>query len=248
MYLYFSHFPLVVEEKRIIDGKEEVCLVIPTKPNQIKRGKQGNWLAMFRLAENEPNAKNQTHRVQLSYLTPEDLQKSYDFGYHKRTAAMGSVYEHDRTPSKKLDRTNHAQDIDLRGDICLSDIPRDLIFANAENAKKYISNLTFKGLYNQNYIYTGSICLSDIPQQDRWQDSNTGKKYVSVRLVKLKSLDTYMNTHSLIITRQEGTEIEIGKFKEWKREGYIPPQNPQYPTPLSPPERNAPTEIGGIKF
>ena len=161
---------------------------------------------------------------------------------------MGRVYEHDRTPSKKLDRTNNARDIDIRGDICLSDIPHELIFSNAENAKKYISNLTFKGVYDSNFIYTGSICLSDIPKEDRWQDPNTGKKYVSVRLVKLKTLDTYMNTHTLIIARQDGTEIEIGKFKEWKRDGYIPPQNPQNPIHPSEPPKNVPDTLNGIKF
>ena len=136
----------------------------------------------------------------------------------------------------------------MRGDICLSDIPRDLIFSNAENAKKYISNLTFKGLYDENYIYTGSICLSDIPQQDRWQDPNTGKKYVSTRLIRLPQLDTYMNTHELVIARSDGSCVQIGFFKEWRKDGYVPPQNPQYPTPPSHPERNTPTEIGGIKF
>lgn len=204
---------------------------------------------MCRLAECEPNERMQTHDVQLSYLTEEEVKKSYDFGYHRRTAHLGRVYEHDRTPSKKLDRTNNARDIDLRGDICLSDIPRDLIFANAQNAKKYISNLTFKGLYDENYIYTGSICLSDIPKEDRWQDPNTGKRYVSTRLIRLHQLDTYMNTHVLVIARPNSDDlIEIGRFKEWKREGYVPPQNPQYPTPPSPPERNIPDSISGIRF
>lgn len=249
-YWFFSKMPCCLEQKMIIDGKEEVCLVLPVKANQIKKGKHGNWIMMCRLAECEPNERMQTHDIQLSYLSEEDLQKSYDFGYHKRTAHMGRVYEHDRTPSKKIDRTNRAHDIDLRGNICLSDIPRDLIFANAENAKKYISNLTFKGLHDENFIYTGCICLSDIPKEDRWQDPNTGKKYVSVRLIKLKSLDTYMNTHQLIIARQDGTEIEIGKFKEFQKTNYIPPQNIQYPAPLNMNDnpKDLPSEINGIKF
>lgn len=247
-YVFVSKMPLVLERTEIIDGKEEVCLVIPTKANQLKKGKQGNWYFICRLAECEPNARNQTHDIQLTYLSEEEVKKSYDFGYHKRTAHMGRVYEHDRTPSKKLDRTNNASDIDLQGDICLSDIPRDLIFANAENAKKYITNLTFKGIYDNGYIYTGSICLSDIPKQDRWQDPNTGKKYVSVRLIKLPMVDTYFNTHSLIIARQDGTEIEIGRFKEWRKDGCAPAHKPQYPAPPGEPPKNVPDTLNGIKF
>ena len=211
-------------------------------------------MMMCRLAELPPNERMQTHDIQLSYLTPEDLQKSYDFGYHKRTAHMGRVYEHDRTPEKKIDRTNNARDIDLRGDICLSDIPRDLIFTNAENAKKYIANLTFKSVSDDGIIYAGAICVSDIPDKDIWQDKDTGKKYVSVRLIRLKMLDTYMNTHQLIIARQDGSEIEIGRFKEFHRNGYIPnndKSNTDYSDEIhntSVNQRETPTEIGGFRF
>lgn len=250
LYLFLNHLPCVLEEKRVVDGREETCLILPTKSNQIKRGKQGNWMMMCRLAECEPNARGQTHDIQLSYLTPEDLQKSYDFGYHRRTAHMGRVYEHDRTPEKKLDRTNNASDIDLRGDICLSDIPHELIFTNSQNAKKYITNLTFKGLYDQNYIYTGSICLSDIPKEDRWQDPNTGKRYVSTRLIRLPILDTYMNTHVLVIARPDSDDVvEIGRFKEWRKEGYVPPSAPmQYPEVPNNNQGDLPSQINGIKF
>lgn len=210
-----NHLPLCLMESRIIDGREEQCIILPVKANQIKKGKQGNWMMMCRLAECEPNARGQTHDIQLSYLSPEDLQKSYDFGYHRRTAHMGRVYEHDRTPEKKLDRTNNATDIDLIGTIILSDIPKQRIFHNSENDKRYVSNLRFKALHDDGIIFAGSICVDDIPIDDIQTDPNTGKKFVEVRFLKLKLLDTYMNTHQLIIARNDGTEIEIGRFHEF---------------------------------
>lgn len=253
LYLFLSHLPYVEVENRIINGKEEPCLILPTKTNQIKKGRQGNWMMMFRLAELPPNEKMQTHRVQLSYLNEEDLQKSYDFGYHKRTAAMGRVYEHDRTPERKIDRTNYADDIRLDGIIILSDIPKKLIFANAENAKRYVSSLTLRADPDNGVIYTGSVCVDDIPIQDIQTDLNTGKKYVKVRFIKLDKLDTYMNTHHLIISRDDGSEIEIGRFKEWVSEsGRIvqPSTKPEideiHNTGVN--QRQAPEEIGGIKF
>ena len=240
-------------ESRIVNGREEQCLIIPTKTNQIKRGKQGNWMMMCRLAELAPNAKMQTHDIQLSYLTEEDLQKSYDFGYHKRTAHMGRVYEHDRTPSKKIDRTNHAEDIKLDGKITLSDIPKELIFSNAENAKRYITNLTIKAFPDDGLIYTGSVCLDDIPREDIQTDLSTGKKFVTTRFSKLPKLDTYMNTHQLFIKREDGTEIEIGRFKEWisekgrtTRTSVQPNFDEIHNTSVN--QRQTPDEIGGIKF
>lgn len=251
-YLFLSHLPYVEVENRLINGKEEPCLIIPTKTNQIKKGKQGNWMMMCRLAELPANERMQTHDIQLSYLTEEELQKSYDFGYHKRTAHMGRVYEHDRTPSKKLDRTNNASDVRLDGIIILSDIPKDLIFRNGENAKRYIQGLTIRGTPDNGIIYTGSICVDDIPRQDIQTDPNTGKKFISIRFIKLPILDTYFNTHQLIIARPNSDDIiEIGRFKEWRKEGYVPTSAPQqYPTPPNTGvnQRNTPSEINGIRF
>lgn len=251
LYWFISHLPCVLEEKRLIEGKEETCLILPTSQNQIKKGRNGNWMMMCRLAECPPNERMQTHDLQLSYLTPEDLQKSYDFGYHKRTASMGRVYEHDRTPSKKLDRTNNASDVRLDGIIVLSDIPKDLIFRNGENAKRYIQGLTIRGTPDNGIIYTGSICVDDIPRQDIQTDPNTGKKFISTRFIKLPILDTYFNTHQLIITRPNSDDIiEIGRFKEFHSANGMPPAPQQYPTSLNTGvnQRNTPSEINGIKF
>lgn len=251
-FFFFSHLPCVLEEKKIVEGREEICLVLPTKTNQIKKGKQGNWMMMCRLAELPPNAKMQTHNVQLSYLTEEEIQKSYAFGYHKRTAHMGRVYAHDRTPEKKLDRTNNATDIRLEGVVILSDIPKDLIFRNAENAKRYIQGLTIRAAFDNGVIYTGSVCVDDIPKQDVQTDPNTGKKFITTRFIKLPTLDTYFNTHQLIIARPNSNDvIEIGRFKEWRKEGYVPTSAPpQYPVSSNTGvnQRNMPNEINGIRF
>lgn len=248
-YFFWNHLISVQEERRIVDGKEEICLVIPTITNQLKRGKKGNWYSICRLAECEPNPNNQTHDIQLTYLSEAEVQKSYDFGYHRRTAHLGRVYEHDRTPEKKLDRTNNASDIRLDGVIVLSDIPKDLIFRNGENNKRYISNLTFRGLKGDDgMIFTGSLCVDDLDPRDIQQDPNTGKKFINVRLRIMDKLDTYFNTHELVIVRPDNECIQIGLFKEWRKEGYIPPSAPmQYPeVPNN--QRDLPSQINGIKF
>lgn len=227
-----------------------MCLIIPTTTNQIKRGKQGNWLMMTRLAELPPNARMQTHDLQLSYLTEDELQKSLACGYHDRTAHLGRVYAHDRTPSKKIDRSNKSSDIRCDGVIVLSDIPKRLIFRNAENDKRYVESLTFKAYGDDSVIYTGAICIDDIPSGYILTDPGTGKKYVKTRFKKMKSLDTYMNTHHLVIAGPSGAEIEIGRFKEWSRTDIRPIQDAQqkeeHDTTVTP--RPTPKSIDGMRF
>lgn len=249
-YVFLSHLPLVMEETRVVEGKEQKCLIIPTETNQIKRGKQGNWMMILRLAEKDLNARMQTHDVQLMYLNEDYIKKYRANGIHDRTMRMGRVYVHDRTPSKKLDRTNDASDLLCDGVIILSDIPKDMIFRNDENDKRYVSNLTFKNLQNDNTIHTGFICIDDIPRQMILTDPQTGKKYVNVRFKKLDKLDTYMNTHILVATNKEGSEIEIGRFKEWSKIGGAP-SNPskteesQHNTTVVP---RIPQSIDGYRF
>lgn len=208
-------------------------------------------MMMCRLAECEPNERMQTHDVQLSYLTPEDLQKSYDFGYHRRTAHLGRVYEHDRTPSKKLDRTNNAKDIDLRGVIVLSDIKKSEIFKNGENAKRYISNLVIRGIPHSGVIFKGSICVDDIDAKSIITDPNTGKKKINVRFKKTPRMDVYNNTHELVMITNSGDELQIGVFQEFHAIGGVPPAPPNttgyIPNPPNN-QRQCPDEINGIRF
>lgn len=243
----------MLTETRFIDGKEQVCLVLPTQANQMKKGRQGNWLSVFRLSEREPNAKMITHDVQLGYLNWDETDKARQQGYYKRSQFLGRVRVHDRTPSKKVDRTNHGTDLTCDGVIMLSDIPRKLIKPNAENGKRYVSNLVFKTIGDASSIYTGAVCVDDIPKEHIQTNPETGKKYVNVRFVKTKYLDTYMNTHQLIIATDDGSELEIGKFKEWRRiDGKeVKPQAVDidaevHDTPVN--QRQVPESIDGLRF
>ncbi len=253
-YLFLSHLPHIEEEVRYIDGKEQVCLIIPTETNQIKRGKQGNWLMIMFLTARDANAKMITHDLRLMYLTEEACIRSRKLGYHNRTSHLGRVYVHDRTPSKKIDRTNNFTDIKCDGAIILSDIPKELIFHNAENNKRLVQGVTFKKIDSDDTIYTGSLCIDDIPPADIKTDRDTGKKYVLARFIKLPSLDVYMNTHTLIVAKDDNSMIEIGRFKEWTKVG-----NKEIAPKVTPSERDEEHQttinqrppidsIDGIKF
>lgn len=252
-YLFLNHLISVSEETRFVDGREQVCLVIPTETNQLKRGKQGNWLMTLRISESQPNAAMRTHVLQLGYLNYEEVGKAKNAGAYERSQRIGNVYEHDHTPSKKVNRTNNATNIKCYGKIVLSDIPKDLIFSNAENAKRYVSNLHFKFYSDRHRIYTGCVCIDDIPRDEIRTDADTGKKYINAAFKRMPKLDTYMNTHHLVIMTKDGSEVEIGRFKEWvaedKTESAPPPASAptqEHTTTVNP--RDTSFSIDGIKF
>lgn len=249
-YLFLSSMIHVEEESRFIDGREQPCLIIPTETNQIKRGKHGTWLMILRLAECPPNRKQITHEIQQMCISADMLNNRdrYRRELHKMMH-LGRVYEHDRTPSKKIDRTNLHTDIECVGDVILSDIPKHLLRKEKETGKRYLSGLRFCKYGDNDVVYTGFICVDDIPKQYILTDTDTGKRYVRARFRKLERLDTYMNTHHLVIDGPEGSEIEIGRFKEWAREGAASHRpalpEPEHNTTITP---RPPMSVDGIKF
>lgn len=56
-----SHLPNVLSETRIIDGKEQTCLILPVDDNQIIKGKWGNWVMRLHLYEVPPNVDRISH-------------------------------------------------------------------------------------------------------------------------------------------------------------------------------------------
>ena len=246
-YMFLTNLPHVETEVRYIDGVEQECLIIPTKKNQLKKGRNGNWLMTMRLSEEPPNASQVTHTMQLGYLNWGEVDKARSMGYYERTQHLGRVRVHDRTPSKKIDRNNRATDIICDGVLILSDINLAWTTRNEVDGKRYLGGLRFKPYRDNGVIYTGTMCIDDIPHNYILTDPNTGKKYVKTRFCKMEALDQYMNTHHLVIESTSGSEIEIGRFKEWVREGAVPQPPPQVPNSSMPP-RQSPKSIDGIKF
>lgn len=251
-HLFLNNLPYIEEEVRYVAGEKQVCLVIPTSINQIKRGRQGNWLMSLRLVDALPNPKLITHNIHLICLNQEEVDKARQRGYYERIHRLGRVRVMDDSPEKKIDRRNKATDIKSDGIIILSDIPKQVIFRNAENNNRYIKDLIFRSESDRRYVYSGVICIDDIPTDEIKTDPNTGKKYINTRFQKLKYLDTYMNTHQLVIVTKSGDEIEIGKFKEWVAKQNIdntpPSVPPSEPKGLSVERFSTPDSIDGIRF
>lgn len=245
-FLNLSHLPYVETETRLIDGREQLCLILPTGSNQIKRARNGNFIIVFYLNEQPLNPKCATHEMALSYNDKSEAVK-----YPKRrnrSYRMGPVYPCLVPGDKKISRTNNAAPLKYYGRLILSDIPKDLIYKQKNDRNLYLSNLTFKGVGGGRTVYTGSICISDIPRKCIKIDNETGKKYLDTIFQKLPQLDIHMNTHQLVVRTQNGSEVEIGRFKEWVMEGTNPQSAPTQQNTQPNNQKPTPESIDGIKF
>lgn len=233
----------------MIDGKEQTCLILPVDDNQIIKGKWGNWVMRLHLYEVPPNIEGISHRAGLVWNDKKTADKWEKDGTLDRVLHLGRVRPYIKETIPKIDKENYSEDIDLHGEIILSDIPKKQFWRNHQSKKWYIPNLRLKSMYDDAKIWTGSICISEIPEHHILEYPDSGKKYVKVRFKKIKKLDVYMNTHTLIIDTKDGSQIEIGRFREWKKQGEvikneIPPQE-IHDTPVN---QRTPESIDGLRF
>lgn len=250
--LFLSHLAHVTEEVRFVDGMEQPCLVIPTKTNQMSKGRSGRWKMSFIFKEQDMNPKGISHIMQLIYFSPEYTEKAKQKGIWNPTMRMGRLYP--RIRGLTVDRTNLATDIRLEGVIVLSDIPKHKIRVNRESKKRFIEGLMIKSKYDDSVVYTGVVSIDDIPKDRIKTDNNTGKKYITTRLKKMATMDIFDNTHVLMLVSENGSELEIGRFKEWKKEGHTSDsekniqesQNETHNTGVN--QRQNPESIDGLRF
>lgn len=249
--LFLSHLAHVTEEVRFVDGIEQPCLVIPTKTNQMNKGRTGNWALHFIFKEQPPNPKGYTHIMQLIYENPDKTAEAKRKGTWNPTMRMGRLYAREKDKKyESVDRTNYATEIRLEGVLVLSDIPKEVFIHNKATGKHLLDKLTIKANGNDNTIFTGVICVDDIPKDRILTNPDNGKKYIHIRFKKMEKFDVHGNTHILVLVSDNGSEIEIGRFKEWVKENPQPvhpkPENDIHNTGVN--QRQTPESIDGLRF
>lgn len=254
--MFLSHLAHVTEEVRFVDGIEQPCLVIPTKTNQMNKGRTGNWALHFIFKEQPPNPKGYTHIMQLIYENPGKTAEAKRKGTWEPTMRMGRLFAREKGKKyESVDRTNYATEIRLEGTLILSDIPKNKLVLNKNTGKRLLGNLTIKANESDTTIFTGAICVDDIPKDRINTDLNTGKKYIHIRFLKMNKFDVHGNTHILVLVSNNSSEIEIGRFKEWVKEGKTPVSPPPSQQPNESEihdtgvnQRQTPESIDGLKF
>lgn len=222
---------------------------MPVDDNQFRKGKRGEYYLSLMMQEAPPNPKGHSHTLAMRWKDNDSLDKAYKTGIYRYTRRMGVVRPYEKEKVKEVRDQNYVEDIEFVGEIVLSDIPKKQFWRHRLSKKWFIPYLKFKSKYDDAKIWTGSICISEIPENHILEYPDSGKKYVKVRFKKMDKLDIYMNTHTLIIDAKDGSEIEIGRFREWKKQGEVvknemPPQE-IHDTPVN---QRTPESIDGLRF
>lgn len=246
--LYLNRLPNVLTENRIIDGKEQTCVILPVEDNQFRRGRMGNWCLPLRLHEIPPNAEGKSHTISLVWRTVELFGKAKEDRNLLKCFRLGSVLPFIQEDVKPVNRPK-GQDLFLKGTIVLNDIPKKLIFRNKLNDMRFIAKLRMKSLANDEFIWTGYLCVDLIPKHLILERADSGKKYINVVFKPIEIVDANMNTHILVVETPNGSEIEIGRFREFHKNGEVV-RNEMSPEDIhdTPVNMRTPDSIDGLRF
>lgn len=217
--LFLNKLPTVYTEIRMIDGREEKCLILPMRDNQIFKTKDGDYTLKIRHYPTRPNPQQITHNVALQPQSGREYLRLKKLGKTRRMERLGYTYafsEEDLERRRPRDNSK-AADIIADGEICLDDIPPYLIHENRA-LKKHFARCTFKAVSHDGtpILVTGTLDLDEIFPRYIWTNPETGKRMVNCRFKKMEYMDRYYNTHALVVITPTGTELEIGRFREWK--------------------------------
>lgn len=141
--MFLSKLPMAREERLMVEGKEERCLVIPISRGQLIRSHDGAWCMNFRCTAVEPGAEKRTHRLSLAYRNKEAKARSDREGTYPASTALGHLFVKDENRQKKLNRTNNMTPILCTGSIILDDISPDDIIQDPHTGKRYV-RFTFR--------------------------------------------------------------------------------------------------------
>lgn len=262
---YIAHicldwFPRVDEEIRMVDGEEQVCLVLPTKLNQLKRTNQNRWMLGLFMQDEPPNAKMISHDVRIMPLSRAWEKKLKNLGLGKKFLSIGRmrIYQYDE--SKRLIKKSGLEKVVYEGVICLDYVPKQSLVEGERKSKARSFRCTFKPKESSpDWLAEGFVNIDALPPTEIFQNKDTGKRYVKCLFKTMEEKDNYNNTHQLVVKMQGGAEIEVGRFQMFVKEK--PKSTQAAPPPTTPKEsdddsehntgvnqRTTPQYIDGYKF
>lgn len=139
-----SNLPFAMTERKVINGKEQECLVLPVNDASLRKGKQGGWFAHFLMREFPANQYMTTHTIEyVPKAHTYELMKELNWNpkWKNNSGRMRKLTENDSL--KLYDYTNNMTPIVATGMICLSDIREDDIEIDPYTGMKYV-RVTFR--------------------------------------------------------------------------------------------------------
>ena len=142
--LFISKFPFAFEEQRIINGREQTCLVIPCEAGQMERTRYGAWFCRLIYRLMPPNPQQRLARIALGFKNMEEVEKSKNLGYYETSENLGYLFVADETGNEaKLDKTNKMTNLYCEGRLFLDSIDREDVKTDPRTGRKYV-DFTFR--------------------------------------------------------------------------------------------------------
>lgn len=142
--LFISKFPFAFEEQRIVNGREQTCLVIPCDEGQMERTRYGAWFCRIACHLVPPNPQQRLAKIVLRFKNMEEVERSKKFGYYETSKNLGHLFVADETGDEaKLDKTNNMTNLYCEGRLFLDSIDREDIKTDPRTGRKYL-DFTFR--------------------------------------------------------------------------------------------------------
>lgn len=143
--LFISKFPFAFEEQRIINGREQTCLVIPCEAGQMERTRYGGWFCRLRFDICPPNPSQKILSIELGFKNVDELEKARYLGYYDKAKNLGHVFVagEEETKDRVLDKTNKMTNLYCEGRLFLDSIDREDIKTDPRTGRKYV-DFTFR--------------------------------------------------------------------------------------------------------
>lgn len=222
--IYLGRLPNSSIEKRVINGQEQECMVIPCKDSQLTRTRKGYYCLRLRALDASLQAKA-SHSLSLTFRSKEE-NDLYRIKTHGDSRCICGIMTPVLAQSVAKNKPTITE-VMARGYVCIQSLSNDVY--RLEGAHTSV-NCAFKSVGNNgnSIVCRGQIRLSDIDQSDFVINKSTGKANLPCVFKNLPTMDNNSNTHALYVVKPDGTEYEIGRFREMtpqpKRLAAAPPK------------------------
>jgi hypothetical protein len=209
--LRYSAIPGAFIERRIVDGVEQDCVVIPTISGQLKLTSKG-YTGMLRLCETKSPDLKKSHDIKAIY----DKQNK-ELNVNNKGKVVGYARPSKVSLVENINNENSdATDITFQGALCLDNIPESEIVNH--NTKTITARLQRKDSEGTEFVCIGTVNLGTIWNTDIVVNPITGRRNLPCIIKKMKSMDVQKNTHVMTLLKRNGGEVEIGRFRELRKD------------------------------
>jgi hypothetical protein len=216
--LFLTRFPYAFVETRMVGGTLQPCVVIPVKSASGMLRRDGDYEVRVNLWESDI-ADTQCTSHKLSLVLPKkkrDTLHKKGFFSQDELGFMSPMSAVKRTRSLSV-LDSLTTEIYLEGEICLDDIPEKNIGVNLRTGIHSVDCIIKAETAGCTPFYAiGSFIYEMIPDY-LIKTGEDGKQRFKCKFKKRSDMRSG-RTHSLVVIQEDGSELCIGEFMEYKKQ------------------------------